>query len=221
MIFSVKKFILQAFLPSILVWIYLTTFRQIRSLTLRILILPLIILLLIGSSYYSVAKIGDGDSRYAVESLSETAKATAYDIRFQTGRDAGSGYTLGELDGTFQSMLRLAPSSINVSLFRPYLWEVSNPLMLLTAIESFIFLILVIIIFFRHGFGILKVFQNPDISFCLIFTLIYAFAVGVSSFNFGTLARYKIPLMPFFALAIVLIYNENKPRKLDELEMTE
>jgi hypothetical protein len=219
-IFIVKKFILQAFLPSVLMWIYLTTFKRIPSLTLRILIFPLIILISVFSIYYSVVRIGAG-SKYAVEILSQTAKATAYDIRFQTGRDAGSGYTLGELDGTFQSMLRLAPEAINVSLFRPYLWEVRNPLMLLSAIENSIFLILTIAIFFKRGFGIFKAFQNPDIIFCLIFSLIYAFAVGVSSFNFGTLARYKIPLLPFFTMAIVLIYNENKPRKLDELEATE
>ncbi len=220
-VFSVRKFVLQAFLPSALVWIYLANLKLVRSTVLRILIFPLVILLTFFSTYYATVKIGEGDSRYAIESLSQTAKATAYDIRFQTGRDAGSGYTLGELDGTFQSMFRLAPQAVNVALFRPYLWEVSNPLMLLSGIESSIFLILVMLIFFKRGFGLLKAFSNPDVSFCLVFSLIYAFAVGVSSFNFGTLARYKIPLMPFFALAIILTYNDSRSRKLDELESTE
>lgn len=220
-IFSVKKFILQAFLPAALVWIYLGNLNMIRSVAIKILIFPILVVLSIFSIYYSVVKVGEGDRRYAVENIAKTAKITAYDIRFQTGRDAGSGYTLGELDGSFGSMLRLAPQAINVSLYRPYLWEVNNPLMLLSAMESLVFLILSLILIFRYRLGILKSFRNPDVSFSFIFSIILAFAVGVSSFNFGTLVRYKIPLLPFYALAMILIYYENKPRKVEEFEETE
>jgi hypothetical protein len=220
-IFSVKKFILQAFIPAALLWIYLSNLKIIRSLVIRILIFPILVVLSIFSIYYSVVKVGEGDRRYAVENIAKTAKITAYDIRFQTGRDAGSGYTLGELDGSFGSMFRLAPQAINVSLFRPYLWEVNNPLMLLSALESLAFLILSVILIFKYRLGVLKSFRNPDISFSFIFSIILAFAVGVSSFNFGTLVRYKIPLLPFYALTMILIYYENKPRKEEELDETE
>lgn len=220
-VFSVKKFILQAFLPSALLWIYLGNVKLIPSVAVRILIFPILLAIGIFSAYYSVTKVGEGDRRYAVENIAKTAKITAYDIRFQTGRDAGSGYTLGELDGTFGSMLRLAPQAINVSLFRPYLWEVNNPLMLLSALESLTFLVLVVRIVFKYRLSLLKSFSNPDMSFSFVFSLIYAFAVGVSAFNFGTLVRYKIPLMPFFALAIILMIYENKPKNVEELDVTE
>lgn len=220
-IFSVKKFILQAYLPAALLWVYLGNFRMIRSMAARIMLFPVIIILSVLSVYYAVVKVGEGDRRYAVENLAMTAKVTAYDIRFQTGREAGSGYTLGELDGSIGSMLRLAPQAVNVSLFRPYLWEVKNPFMLLTALESLIFLVLTLRLLFRNGWGVLKSFRNPDVSFCFIFTVIFATAIGISSFNFGTLARYKIPLLPFFALFLILIYYENKPKTVAEFEATE
>ncbi len=220
-IFSVKKFILQAFLPSALIWIYLGNLKQIPSLVVRILIFPILLAAGIFSAYYSVTKVGEGDRRYAVENIAKTAKITAYDIRFQTGRDAGSGYTLGELDGTFGSMLKLAPQAINVSLFRPYLWEVNNPLMFLSALESLTFLVLALRLVLKYRLSLLRSFNNPNISFSLVFSLIYAFAVGVSAFNFGTLVRYKIPLMPFFALAIILMIYENKPKNVEELDVTE
>ena len=156
-----------------------------------------------------------------MENIAKTAKITAYDIRFQTGRDAGSGYTLGELDGSLSSMFRLTPQAINVSLFRPYLWEVNNPLMLLSALESLVFLILSLILIFKYRLGVLKSFRNPDVSFSFIFSVILAFAVGVSSFNFGTLVRYKIPLLPFYSVALILIYYENKPRKEEEFDEVE
>ena len=220
-IFSVKKFILQAFIPAALLWIYLNNLKMIRSVVVRILIFPILIIVSIFSIYYSIVKVGEGDQRYAVENIAKTAKITAYDIRFQTGRDAGSGYTLGELDGSFGSLFRLAPQAINVSLFRPYLWEVNNPLMLLSALESLVFLILSLILIFKYRLGVLKSFRNPDVSFSFIFSVILAFAVGVSSFNFGTLVRYKIPLLPFYAVALILIYYENKPRKEEEFDEVE
>ena len=62
----------------------------------------------------------------------------------------------------------------------------------------------------------------PDVLFALIFSISFAFAVGVSTFNFGTLVRYKIPLLPFFAVALILILNHAKSeRKLAELDSTE
>lgn len=220
-IFSVKKFILQAFVPAALLWIYLGNLKRIPSVVLRVLLLPLLIAISVLSTYYSFVKIGEGDRRYAVQNIAKTAQITAYDIRFYTGRDAGSGYTLGELDGSFTSMLKLAPQAINVSLFRPYLWEVKNPLMLLSGLESLTFFILTVALIFRYRLSAAQAFRNPDVSFSFVFALIFAFAVGVSSFNFGTLSRYKIPLLPFYAVALVLSFYENKPKKVEELEATE
>jgi hypothetical protein len=221
-IFSIKKFVLQAFIPSVILWIYLKNLTSLRSFALRILVAPFIIAIFLFTAYYSVSKVGEGDSKYSVNQLAETAKVTAYDIRYQTGADAGSGYALGELDGSFSSMLRLAPQAINVALFRPYLWEVKNPLMLLSALEGFTFLILTLYVLFKRRTQMMKSIADPTIVFCFVFSICFAFAVGISSFNFGTLARYKIPLLPFYALWLILVLNyENKDKKLEELDKTE
>ena len=53
--------------------------------------------------------------------------------------------------------------------------------------------------------------KNPSVQFFLIFTIIFAFAVGISSYNFGALSRYRIPCLPFYILALVLIYYEHNP----------
>lgn len=220
-IFSIKKFILQAFLPALLIWVIMTKFSKINSMVVRVMAIPFFIGVFILSGYFSVIKIGEGDRRYAVENIAKTAKITAYDIRYQTGRDAGSGYALGELDGSVSSMLRLAPQAINVTLFRPYLWEIRSPLMLLSAIESFILLLVIAWLVVKFGFRVTKSFKNPDVLFCLLFSLVFAFAVGVSTYNFGTLSRYKIPLLPFLAIAIVVIIHENKLRKFTVFDSTE
>src|SRR5690606_1114425 len=136
-IYSIKIYILLCFLPAVLLWIGVRHIASIRQLVARLLILPVGIACIVGLGYLAVRQVALDDPRYNLDRIAETARVTAYDIGFWTGRDAGSRYSLGELDGTLQGMLRLAPQAINVSLFRPYIWEVNNPLMALAALESF------------------------------------------------------------------------------------
>jgi hypothetical protein len=207
-IFSIKKYILLCFLPAILIWIFSRGLARIRSLVLKILLVPVAALPVFFLIYYTLLKVGEDDPRYNVNKLAETAHITAYDIRYGWGARTGegSGYTLGELDGTWQSMVKLGPAAVNVSLFRPYLWEVSNLLMLFSAIESFAFLMITIYVLYKSGFRIGKALQKPEVIFCLGFSLVFAFAVGVSTYNFGSLSRYKIPLLPFYATGLIFIY---------------
>jgi hypothetical protein len=121
---------------------------------------------------------------------------------------------LGELDGTVGSVLRLAPAAVIVSLFRPFLWEVNNPLMLFSSLESLLNLLLTIYLIIKLRLKFFRYLQIPEVFFCLTFALIFAFGVGVSSYNFGTLARYKIPLYPFYLIGMGLIYYAWKKETL-------
>lgn len=221
-IFSIKKYILLCFLPAALLWIYADRLAKIRSIILKALIIPVIAILLVGTGYFSIVLIGMDDPRYSLDKIAMTAQITAYDIGFYSGKDAGSGYSLGELDGTFKNMINKAPQAINVSLFRPYLWEIRNPLMFFSAIESFFFLGLTLYAIIKSRSAIFRAMANPVVIFCFVFSLTFAFAVGVSTFNFGTLSRYKIPLLPFYALGIIYLLNySNKDKKFSSLETTE
>ena len=220
--YVIKIYILLTFLPAIIVWVFLANLDSIKSKVLRIMLAPFTISCAIILGYFAMLKAGEDNKKYALNNLAKTAQITAYDIRYYTGRDAGSGYSLGELDGTFNSMLKLAPKAINVSLFRPYLWEVRNPLMLLSAVESALLLFLCIYILFKKKLKIFNAFSNFNVLFAMIFSISFAFAVGVSTFNFGTLVRYKIPLLPFFLIALILILHHSKSdKKVVEFERTE
>ena len=221
-IFSVRKFVLMSFLPALILWIFFTKLSHSHSLMLKIILMPIIFCILIPLIYFGIQKIGEGDSKYALNEIAQTAKITAYDIRYFTGKDAGSGYDLGELDGSMGSILRLAPQALNVSLFRPYLWEVKNPLMLMASLESLILLGLTVYTVVVCRGNIFMALLNPYLIFCLVFSLSFAIAVGVSTFNFGTLTRYRIPLIPFYCIALILIMDHLKSKKkLAELEITE
>lgn len=221
-IFIVKKYVLLCFIPAALLWVYAGRLFRLNSVILKLLLLPFIVAIAIVSGYWAIIQIGEGDAQYSLDNIARTTKITAYDIGFYSGKDAGSSYSLGELDGSFESMLRLAPDAINVALFRPYLWEVRNILMLLSSIESSGILIFVLYVLFKKRMTFFTAWSDASVLFCMTFSVTFAFAVGVSTFNFGTLARYKIPLLPFLiiGLAIILYYsnNDKKFRKLDEIE---
>ncbi|MCI0751856.1 MAG: hypothetical protein L0Y35_08460 [Flammeovirgaceae bacterium] len=216
-IYSIKKYILISLVAAVIVWVASGYLFKVRSIAMRMLIIPFVICLCAALTYFSINKVVEDDPRYSLDKIAQTSMITAYDIRYGWGarEGEGSGYTLGELDGTWQSMIRLAPEAINVSLFRPYLWEVSNPLMMLSAIESLVTLFFTLGVVLTVRGRILK-YLKTEVIFCLVFALIFAFGVGVSTFNFGTLSRYKIPLLPFYWTALAMIYVSWKQDKLQE-----
>jgi hypothetical protein len=218
----IKMYILLCYIPAAICWVATSYLAKIKSRILQLMVLPFGLVFIVFTGYTLTDQIGNNDKRYKFDALAETSQITAYDIAYMTGFQAGSTYSLGELDGTFSGMVKLAPQAVNVSLFRPYLWEVRNPLMLMTSLESLsIFLFMMYVLIKSRGY-IFRGITDPKVIFCLIFSLTFAFAVGVSTFNFGTLSRYKIPLIPFFLLALILIYQRaNNERKLSALALTE
>ncbi len=221
-IFKVRLFVLQAYLPAVILWIMAYNFGSIRSVLIKFMVVPFAAIILLISVYYAVVKIGETDAKYSVANLTKTSKITAYDIGFYTGREAGSRYSLDIPDWTPLGMLQASPAAINVSLFRPYLWEARNPLMFMSSLESaflLLFSIYILLKNFRHFFSALG---NYNVLFCLVFSITFAFAVGISTFNFGTLARYRIPLLPFYLLALIIMRDySNNDKKLNVLEATE
>lgn len=209
--FEIKEYIVLSFIPAAAAWVYFVWIRKIRNTMIRIVVAPISIVAMVSIAFYTVYKVGENSPRYSLENLAKTAQVTAYDIGRWTGKSAGSRYDLGDFDGTIGSMISLAPQAINVALFRPYLWEVSNPLMLLASLEGFVLLVLTIIILFRVFWFKNNILRSPAVWFALVYSLTFAFAVGISTYNFGTLFRYKVPLMPFYAILIVIAWRSAYP----------
>ncbi len=208
--FKIKEYIVLSFVPAAMIWAYFVLIKKLRNKMTRILVAPFVVASIVTISVYTVYKVGENSPRYSISNLAETARITAYDIGRWTGRNAGSRYDLGDFDGTPSSMIRLAPAAINVSLFRPYIWEVRSPLMLLASLEGMVLFIFTLIILYRMLWYKINVLTSPAAWFSLVFSITFAFAVGISTYNFGTLFRYKVPLMPFYAILLVLAYSRSQ-----------
>ncbi|WKN42822.1 hypothetical protein [Tunicatimonas pelagia] len=215
-IYSIKIYIALCFLPAALLWVFMSYSSQISSTPLRLMIAPFIIGIAGAIGYYAVLKVGEGNNRYSLEKVSETAEITARYLAYVGEKQGGSVYTLGDYDFSPTGMLQKFPLAVNVTLFRPYLWEAYNPVMMLSALESLATLLITLYVFFKAG--LLRSFSligsNPIILFCLLFAVAFSFAVGVSTYNFGSLVRYKIPMFPFYLSGLIILWHHaNEARK--------
>ena len=217
-IYAVKIYIVLCFLPAALLWLFLANADRVRSVVVRALITPIILAIVVTLSYFAVIEIGKDNVRYSVDKLSETAEITARYLTYVGESQGGSVYTLGDdYDFSLPGMIRKFPLAVNVTLFRPYLWEAYNPVMLLSALESFFTLMLTIYILFQVG--IRRLFRllasRPVIVFCFLFAIAFSFSVGISTYNFGSLVRYKIPMFPFYlsGLFILQYYAQYRPQR--------
>ncbi len=213
-----KGYVLLAFVPALGFWILATYKSRIGSAFLRTIITPFMIALSIGLSALLISQLSDMVGKYSLENLESTASATQW--WHQVANPEGSIYTIDVGDFSPASLLRAAPAAIVASYFRPFPWEANGAIAYLTAIESFLILLFSLYLLFRARiFGIFRYFRHPFVQFCLIFALIFGFAVGITSFNFGALARYKIQSMPFFVAILFMIkyqMDEKKKAASDE-----
>jgi hypothetical protein len=210
----VKVYILLAFLPAISIWILLNYSHRIASAGIRFLMWIFFIGLTTLGFIFFTNQFSKELNKYSLEQIAQTASSTRGWIAYATDVE-GSSYDLGEFEPTVSGMVSKFPAGVVVTLFRPFPWEAKKIIVALSALEAILFLFATLFSFVRNGFvGFFKkVFTDPNLTFFLIFTLIFAFAVGVSTYNFGALSRYKIPCLPFYAALLVVCIYSGKTRK--------
>jgi hypothetical protein len=142
-----------------------------------------------------------------LQNVASTAAETRGWIAYSSG-DEGSAYDLGQFDPSLVGMLTKFPQAVVVTLFRPFIWESKKIIVLLSALEALVFFYFTLKVIIKRKTKIFSmVLKDPNLSFCLAFSIIFAFAVGITSYNFGALSRYKIPCLPFYAAFLLIVYN--------------
>ena len=126
-----------------------------------------------------------------------------------------NNYNIGEIDGTFGGMLRLAPIAIFTAIYRPMFFEIGSPMMVISVMENSILLALTIFLLIKvKWMRIVRVIiREPILQYSFVFTLLLAFGVGIAGTNFGAMVRYKVPFVPFYFAMLVVIYHLTKANK--------
>jgi hypothetical protein len=216
-IYKIKPYIVLAFLPAVLLWGIGLLSHKIQNKRLIITARYFLYASAIGGLIAIGGRLQEKElfGQYKLQDLAFKSFATRdYLYRVSTEQE-GSAYSLGEVEQSLTGMLKKTPAAINVTLFRPYVWEARKPIVILSALEALFFLGFTIVVLFRNNplRFMQKIFSDETLQFCIIFTLIFAFAVGISTSNFGSLSRYKIPCMPFYAAFLFILYNSFKKTK--------
>jgi len=212
LIAKVKLYIILSFAPALLMWVFFNYSQRIANKSQKILVKVIFLALILGGLFFFMQRFANELGNYSLEKVAQTSSVTREWIYYSSG-DEGSAYDLGIFEPTIFGMLSKFPLAVNVTLFRPYVWESKKIIVLLSAVEAILFLFITLKVLIT--IGVVKIWKtistDPTIQFCLIFSIIFAFAVGISSYNFGALSRYKIPCLPFYCTAMILIYYKNRP----------
>ena len=210
-VFRIKSYLLISLAPSLVLALYLNFKSKIQSKLIRQLSGPILFVFMSVSLLFLIQTLASISEKYEIDKLEKKARGF-HTWHVTTG---GATYNLGEIDYTAAGVAKKIPEALNVTFFRPYLWEISNLGMAISAIESFSLLLLFIYLIGYKGYKSIKfIFKDPFLTFFIVFSLILGFAAGFTSYNFGALVRYKMPLMPFFTFTLLYIANLKLKGKL-------
>lgn len=211
-----KVYILLAYVPFFVLFIILKNTKKIRFKFLRYFIAPALIALSVYSFTSILSAYNDELGAYSVEDVTSSISHLNHVIEVRGGReDAASNFNLGaEFDGTFPGLIKIAPIATATTFFRPFIWEAHKISQLMAAVESLVLMFFTLFILFKTGpFRLIKwILSDPLIMYCFLFAVVFGLFVGASTLNFGTLVRYKIPCLPFYAISLFLIYEKVKER---------
>jgi hypothetical protein len=216
----VKPYILFAYVPFLILYLILKNIHIISNPLVRFGVIIFISMFSIGGFIILSEKLQEEMGNLAIEKLSESIQTQQKNFINMADR-AESSFSLGvEYDGSAGSLLRMAPAAINATLFRPYLWESKKISTLLSSLESLTLMLLTLFVLFRVGPipFFTTIFKDPMVMFCFFFSVLFALFIGATTLNFGTLVRYKIPCMPFFVIALLLIYERKNLQKIASLK---
>jgi hypothetical protein len=200
-----KPYVLVAFSVSAAVWYYWNRLKSKGRASVLSHPLRLAIGLTLGIG--GVMLLGQMFPRFAFDTLGEQL---ALQQELCLTVSGGSTFVaVGSTQSTMAGQLVYAPQALVASLFRPFIFEVNNVQMLINALETTALTYLFVRVVWKERWKRLMghLSASPVLMFFLSFSVVFGIPVGLGTNNLGTLSRYRMPLVPFFAgLVLVLDY---------------
>jgi len=201
----VKPYILFPLAAAAATWIWADRVAKTRRADGSFRVRPAYLLMSAALAFGGVVLLGQLFPQYSIDNLGggfATAQANGAYAR------GGSYYTMGEeTNRSLGGQLLFAPLALATALFRPLIFEVTSPLALVNALEATVIAFLAISslarLRLRASFSLLV--SRPVLAASVVFTLLCGLAVGLATTNFGSLSRYRAPLMPFYAAVVVVM----------------
>ena len=212
-VMELKVYILYASIAGCMVWLGSGYLKRVKSTFFKFVVAPILILVVAFGGIYALRYVGEsvGGAFGDVDAMLGKASVAQQDLKQEYYE--GHSFDIGDFDGSLGSLISMGPKAIIAGLYRPFIFESGNAVMLLSGLENSALLILSIFVFFKAGikYSIKQILGNPFVSMCFLFSVVLALGIGISTSNFGALVRFKIPLIPFFALGwLEILYSKQK-----------
>ena len=211
-ILNLKAYIILSFLPSYFLIVYVFLRSRSKNKVLKIILTPLLLLFIGAAAYFSFQNLPAISEKYNQNNFEKKL------IGFHTWHTTigESAYDLGEIEYTPTGVMKKVPISLVTTFFKPYVWQAKNPVILLSALESLTLLILFIVLSFKTRLFYFKYLESTFFKSLIVFIFLFGFIVGFTSYNYGALARYKIPVIPIFVFILILILLKAKEKKTNK-----
>ena len=209
---NLKIYILISYVPFFILFLILKNVNLLKNKFLKFMLGPAIIVGCIFAGQQVMQKFQGDLGNYAAEGLGDVIQKQQKNYAEQAAQGIGeSNFELGvEFNGSIGSMLKMAPAAVVATLYRPFIWETRKISTVLSSFESLALMLLTIFVLYKAGvrrfFRIIV--KDPVVLYCMLFSVLFALFVGATTPNFGTLCRYKIPCMPFYVIAMLVIRDK-------------
>lgn len=221
LIYQIKSYIIISYVPFFLLFLIINKINETKIPFFRYALKLSIPVLFIGVISYVIANSEDLFKEYSSDKILESISGKQNAFNAQDKGDAGSFFSLGEFDGSVGGIISLAPKAIVATFFRPFIWESKNLIMLLSSLEALGILLFTLYVLLKPG-GLINffpaIFNNSIVFYCLTFSILFAIFVGISTYNFGSLVRYKIPCIPFYVSSLIII-NYLRTQKIENSKL--
>jgi hypothetical protein len=208
LIITIKPYIFLVLFPGTLVWIFFNSIQSIKNKFIRTATVPIILVSSIIISGFTLNSISSVLGEYSTDNIMRKAIIAQEDLK--QDYYGGNSFDIGKIEPTTAGVISKFPIATFYGFFGPTLVHVNNVVMLFSALENTVLLFLSISIFLlRNPVKTLqRLSGEPFLTFCLLFSVLFAFGIGLSSPNFGALVRFKIPLLPFFLIMLLSIFTK-------------
>jgi hypothetical protein len=207
----VKPYIFFAILPGSLTWVSFNRMSMIKNAIVKTFAVPAVLIILVLLVTLTLRYLGDYLGEYKLDNILKKAVKTQQDL-IRSEQYGNNNYNIGAFEATISGIASKIPVAINMALFRPYIWDARNPVMVLSGLENLFMLGFSLYILFKVRITTLfqSLFSHPLLIFSFLFALFFAFSVGLTTANYGALVRLKIPCIPFYLSSLFILFHLNK-----------
>lgn len=210
-VYSIKSYIIIILFVTLVLTLAFSSFAGIKSAFLKIIFSILVLLIMAGA--LSLLNFSSQINDLVEESYSQVESfQQSYKQNQDLDETSKAGFDIGTFNASLSSLLAKSPIVILSCIYRPFLWESKKVIIFFSSLETTLLLFTTLYLLVRTRFRkfFTYIFSNRYAFFCLVISLLFALIIGFTTFNFGTMVRYKIALLPFYYYLLFYIYIQSE-----------